>query len=107
MTIKPVVMNGVIQRVQDMESIKQQEDLKPEIDQQNIQNTVVKEEKRLATQVIEAEQKELENFRYDAKEKGGDEYRGNDRKKKRKKQKTVEDAGRVIRKDDKGFDIKI
>ncbi len=106
MTIRPLEMNGVIQRTQDIGTLKQQEDTKPLVDQQNIQGTVVREEKRLASQVTETEQKEQREFRYDAKEKGGSEYQGE--QKKRKKKEAVSEDGKVIRKGSTaGFDMKI
>ena len=106
MTIRPVELNGVIQRTQDIGTMKQQEDTKPFVDQQNIQGTVIKEEQRLATQVTEAEKKEQEEFKYDAKEKGNSEYHGN--KKKKKKNEAAPEEGKVILKGQpSGFDMKI
>ncbi len=106
MTIRPLEMNGVIQRTQDVGTLKQQEDAKPFVDQQNIQGSVVKEERRLASQVTETEQEEQQEFRYDAKEKGGSEYQG--QQKKRKKKEALAEDGKVIRKGAMaGFDMKI
>ena len=44
MSIRPVDMNGVIQRTQDVGTLKQQQDMKPMVDQQNIQIEVQREE---------------------------------------------------------------
>ena len=46
MSIRPVDMNGVIQRTQDVGTLKQQQDMKPMVDQQNIQMEVQREEYR-------------------------------------------------------------
>ena len=40
MTIKPVVLGGMIQRADDIGMIKHQQDAKPMMDQQNIQMQV-------------------------------------------------------------------
>lgn len=37
MSIRPVVLNGMIQRTQDVGNLKQQEDNRPIVEQQNIQ----------------------------------------------------------------------
>lgn len=105
MSIRPVELNGMIQRTQDVSTLKQQEDAKPVVDQQNIQNEVVKAENRLTKQVVEADDTRQEEFRYDAREKGSSEYHGNDGKgKKKKKQK---DGKVIIKGMEKGFDVKI
>lgn len=51
MSIRPVDMNGVIQRTQDVGTLKQQQDMKPMVDQQNIQMEVQREEYRQSEQV--------------------------------------------------------
>lgn len=106
MTIRPVVLNGTIQRTQDVGNMKQQEEAKPHIDQHNIQSTVVKEEQRLSRQVIETKKSEQEEFRYDAKEKGGSAYKKNGGKKKKKDNESENEAV-VVKEPAAGFDIKI
>ena len=44
MSIRPVVLNGMIQRTDDVGQIKQNEIQKPVVDQQNIQQAVQKKE---------------------------------------------------------------
>lgn len=111
MTIRPVVLNGMIQRTQDIGNIKQQEDNKPIVQQQNISIQHEKREDQLSHQVQHAEEKENQGYRYDAKEKGNNQYDGDDGKK-RRKQKKSEDGqdkdGKVILKGvGSSFDIKI
>lgn len=106
MTIRPMVLNGTIQRTQDVGNLKQQEDAKPHVDQQNIQSTMVKEEQRLSSQVIETKKSEQEEFRYDAKEKGGSAYKKNDNKKKKKNKESSNEAV-LVKGPATGFDIKI
>ena len=117
MSIRPVVLNGMIQRTQDVGNLKQQEDNKPLVQQQNIEIQQQKHEDQLMHQVQEPEQKENDGYRYDAKEKGKNEYKhdGNNqyedgKKKKKKKQRDnePENGGRVILKGQgSSFDIKI
>ena len=53
MTIRPVVLGGMIQRTDDVGQIKHQQDAKPMMDQQNIQMQVNKREDHLAHKVQE------------------------------------------------------
>lgn len=105
MTIRPIDLNGMIQRTQDVGTMKQQEDAKPVLDQQNIQNHFVKQEDKLAKQVNHADNANQEEYRYDAKEKGNSQYRGNGGSKKEKKNKETERV--IVKGKSTGFDIKI
>lgn len=103
MTIRPVDLNGMIQRSDDVGLIKKQEDAKPLHDQQNIQIQVDKREDELAHVVLEAENTtELFNDS-DAKDESKNKYTQNAAvKKKTKKQ------DKVVKKSfSGGFDIKI
>ena len=106
MTIRPIVLNGTIQRTQDVGNLKQQEDAKPHVDQQNIQSTMAKQEQRLSSQVIETKKSEQEEFRYDAKEKGSSAYKKNNGKKKKKEWECCVVAV-IVKGATSGFDIKI
>lgn len=107
MSIRPVDMSGMIQRTQDISNIKQQEDNKPAVMQHNIEIKQQKQEEQLAHQVQQAEEKENEGFRYDAKEKGNNSYEQNPGKKKQKKKESLTE-GKVLVKDRAGsFDVKI
>lgn len=111
MTIRPVVLNGMIQRTQDIGNIKQQEDNKPVVQQQNLSIQNEKREEQLAHQVQQTDKKENEGYRYDAKEKSNNQYEGNEgRKKKHQKESEKEQNkdGKVILKGlGSSFDIKI
>lgn len=110
MSIGPVVLNGMTQRTQDISNMKQVEDNRPMIQQHNL---VVQQEKqmdKLTHQVQNPESKENEGYRYDAKEKGNNEYAGGNSKKKKQKetQKDKSNDGKVIFKgQSRSFDIKI
>ncbi len=105
MTIRPIDMNGMIQRTQDVGIMKQQEDNKSYVDQMNIQQDVKKEEQKLTKEVHHADDSNQPEYRYDAKEKGKNQYQQN-RKKKRKRNEKFGDT--VIEKHTMGsIDIKI
>ncbi len=104
MTIRPVVLNGMIQRTDDIGQLKQHEDAKPAVDQQNIQMQVQRAEHQSQKQVNKAENSRLMDERFDAKEEGKSQYRDNRKKKNGKKK----EDGRVTAKKPVGnFDIKI
>lgn len=106
MTIRPIDLNGMIQRTQDVSQLNQQEAAKPAIDQQNIQGSMMRTEQRMSHQVNETEKSEREEFRYDAKEEGGSSYQ---QQKKRKQKKEIKEAENVVTRKgiSGGFDIKI
>ncbi len=104
MSIRPVEFNGMIQRTQDVSTMKQNEDNKPVMEQQNIQTQFSKETVRHMQQVTHADDAENPKKRYDAKEKGSNEYVNQQKQKKKEKKKD----GKVIAKSTSvGFDIKI
>ncbi len=105
MSIRPIDLNGMIQRTQDVGNIKLQEDNKPVVDQQNIQQQVVKEEQRLTKQVQHADDSNQPEYRYDAKEKGNGQYQ---QKQKKRDTKDKKKQDKVIVKNLTGsIDIKI
>ncbi len=106
MSIRPIDYNGMLQRTQDLGGIKHNENQKPVVEQQTIQVEQVKRERELTQKVIQTEEKDNEEFRYDAKEKGNGKYEGKgSRKQKNKKE---QKDGEVILKDHPArFDMKI
>lgn len=106
MAVRPVDLNGMIQRTNDVSTIKQQEDTKPFVDQQNIQTSMVKTQERKTKEVVHANDTEEPEYRYDAKEKGNGSYEGN---KKKKKKKTDEETLGLVKKKETihGFDVRI
>jgi len=104
MSIRPVDFNGMIQRTQDVSAMKQNENNKPVMEQQNIQTQFSKETVRHMQQVTHADDAQNQQKRYDAKEKGSNEYVNQQKQKKKEKKKD----GKVIAKStSSGFDIKI
>lgn len=107
MSITPLGLNAAFGRTNDMGIIKQNEDNKPVVEQQSIQTQQVKQEHELTHRIAKSEEKNNDNFRYDAKEKGNGSYQEQKQKKKKEPDRT-ESAGKVILKGHPGgFDIKI
>ena len=103
MAVGPVTINGLISRTQDISTIKQQEDNKPFVQQQNIQAEFKTQEDRHLKQVNHADDAKQHQKKYDAKEKGSNEYHGQQKKKKKH-----EERNKVMYKQESGhFDIKI
>ena len=102
MGIRPVELNGMIQRMDDVGMIKKHEDAKPFLDQQNIQMQVNKREDNLAHTVLHPDN--TSNLKNDSDAKGesrGTYYKSAGKKKQKKQEK-------VIKKEVTGrFDIKI
>ena len=105
MSIRPVEFSGVVQRSQDMSTVKQNEDNKPMLQQQNVQTQFAKETIHHMQQVNHANDSDNPEQKFDAKEKGSNEYE--DRRKKKKKQEE-KNSGKVMPKAIRGgFDMKV
>lgn len=104
MALGPVELNGVISRTQDYSTIKQNEDNRGVINQQNFQNQFEKAIDIRHTQVIQGDDIRKEDRKFDAKEKGDNEYYRNGGRRKKKEENT---NGRVAVKGSGSFDIKI
>lgn len=68
MSIRPVDFNGMIQRTQDVSTLKQNEDNRPVVEQQTIFSQEMKKVEQNLHQVVHAQEKENAGYRYDAKE---------------------------------------
>ncbi len=106
MAVGPVMLNGVIQRTQDVSMLKQQEDSRPMVEQQQIQSEMKQQESKLLKQVKHADDADEHQKKYDAKEKGSNEYEG--RKKKKKAAPKEKGGDKVVLRQESGhFDMKI
>lgn len=103
--ITPVQLNAVISRSQDVTNLKQNEDNKGLVDNQNFQTHFNKEVDTHIKTVHEADNAENMKKRYDAKDKGDNEYEGDGGK--NRKQKKKPDDGKVFVKKTSGFDMKV
>lgn len=101
--IRPIEFNGTVQRTQDVSTIKQNEDQKPVHDQSNFQQKVQKNTEHLTHEVSNKDNADYSQQKYDAKEKGKNQYSRQDQKRQKKEKEPKE---KVILKN-KGFDIKI
>jgi hypothetical protein len=105
MAIGPIELNGTIGRSQDFSIIKHNEDTKNMHEQANIQNQLNAKIEHHLNQVRDADNTESPEHKFDAKEKGDNEYTG-DGGKQRKNDNQKKD-GKVIVKNKGGFDIMI
>ena len=107
MAIGPMQLNGIMTRTQDFTQIKQNEDMKPMMDQSVFQNTMQKNIEKKLTQVKESEETDTFQRRQDAKEKGKNEYQGDGGRNRGNAGQNFQADGRVIRKGSGGFDFSV
>ena len=106
MSIRPVEFTGMVSRSQDISTIKQNDDNKPIFQQQNLAGKIEKDTQHDLKQVKHGEDAEQHQKKYDAKEKGNNEYQQDPRNKKKKKKEKEE--GRVLTKGNySGFDMRV
>jgi len=107
--IRPVEVQGVMQRTQDMSQIKQNQDMKPEVDQSNYQTQVHKHTENQSKQVNHSDNADKKEEHYDAKEKGNGAFYEKPQGKRQKKEVEEEDEGIVrLKQVNQGtFDAKI
>lgn len=107
--IRPVEVQGVMQRTQDMSQIKQNQDMKPQVDQSHYQTQVQKHVESQSKQVNHSDNANKKEEKYDAKEKGNGAFYENPQHRQKKKKDEDEDEGVVVLKQmNRGsFDMKI
>ena len=94
---------ATIARSQDYTTIKHNEDNRAAVQQTMISQQIHKDVEQRAREVRSGDNTEWQNKKFDAKEKGSNEYSGNGGDKRRKK----EETGRMVVKGRSGFDMKI
>ncbi len=104
MAISPILFNGSVTRMQDVTQIKQNEDMKGMVDQTNFQNTFHKQIDHKLNQVHQSDNAENRQKKFDAKDKGDNEYNGDGGK---RRQQNKQADGKVIAKTLGGFDMKV
>lgn len=108
MTVRPVHLNGMIQNTQDVSTIRHQENQRPAVEQQNIQIQEEQKEQNKAQEVQTKDNADNGQKKYDAKEKGTNEYEDMRKKKKKKeKRENLPDGSVTSKMMSGGFDIKI
>lgn len=105
MAIGFVEMQGQIARAQDFTTIKHNEDNKVMVDQSNFGQQMTKQVERQVKRVNQGDQAEYHNRKFDAKDKGSNEYRGDGGK--RRKAPEKDGDGKVIRKAIGNFDVSL
>lgn len=107
--IRPVEVQGVMQRTQDISQIKQNQDMKPQVDQSHYQMQVQKNVESHSKQVNHSDNANKKEEKYDAKEKGNGAFYENPQQRRKKKDEDEEEEGVVILKQaNRGsFDMKI
>lgn len=107
MTVRPVHLNGMIQNTQDVSAIRHQENQRPAVEQQHIQIREEQKEQSKAQEVHKKEDADNDQKKYDAKEKGSNEYTYQRKKKKEKKENLPDGSVKIKQTMSGGFDIKI
>lgn len=105
MAITPILFNGTVSKMQDVTTLKHNEDAKGMVDQGNFQNAFHKEIDTRLNQVNQSDAAENRQKKFDAKDKGDNTYEGDGgRQRKKEKEKT---DGQVVAKKMQRFDMKI
>lgn len=99
--ISPVELNGMVGRTQDYSIVKQNEDIKPHVDQGNFQTQVENRVEQSSSTVIQGQRTDTDG------EGSGSGGYGGDGGRHRKKKNSVPDEGLVIKKRPGGFDVSI
>jgi len=106
--IRPVEVQGVVQRSQDISQIKQNQDMKPEVDQSNYQAQVQKHVESQSKQVIHSDNADKKEEHYDAKEKGNGAFYENPQRRRTKKEEDDDEGVVILKQANRGsFDMKI
>ena len=107
MSVRPVDFNGMMQNQQNVSTVKHSEDQKSQLLQQQAYQTVSKHEEASARQVVNKDDLNREDYRFDARDGSKNEYQDN-RKKKQGKQKEKKEDGHVrIKGMSGGFDMTV
>ena len=107
MSIRPVDFNGMMQNQHNVSNVKQNEDQKPQLMQQQAFATVAKQEEAAARQVVNKDDLNREEYRFDARDGSKNEYQDNRKKKKEKQKEKMEDGHVRIKGMSGGFDMTI
>lgn len=103
MAISPILLNGTIQQTNDVLQHQTKQVEKGVVDQSHIVAQETKKEFHRANQVVKQENAMFTEERYDAKEKGKGSYSGDGGRNRKK----APAEGKVVKKPEHGFDMKI
>lgn len=105
MAIGQIELQGQISRAQDFTTIKHNEDMRGTVEQSNVSAQFAKIVEEHVTKVNRGDQPEYHNKKFDAKDKGSNEYSGDGGQKRKKEQKEAD--GKVLIKGVGNFDISL
>lgn len=100
--LNPIEFTGMVQRTQDVSTIKQNENIKPQMEHINVQSQETQKAIMKHEQVIKKENADREQNNFDAKEKGNGMYYDSRNKKKKKNK----EEGSVKKLNSGTFDVK-
>ncbi len=107
MSVRPVDFNGMMQNQHNVSTVKHGEDQKSQLLQNQASLTVSKHEEAASRQVVQKDDLNKEEYRFDARDGSKNEYHDN-RKNKQKKQKEKKEDGHVrIKGMSGGFDMTV
>lgn len=106
MAIGQIEIQGQITRAQDFTTYKHNEDTKGMVEQTNVGNQFAKHIEGQVKKVNRGDQPEYHNKKFDAKDKGSNEYRGDGGRRGKKKEKKEAD-GKVLLKGVSRIDISL
>ena len=107
MAIRPVEMQGMVQRSQDVTHFKASENNRSNVEQMNIQGQQTKELQLKQENVVKKENADYNEQKYDAKEKGHNSYDENKNGHGKRKNKEEVEDGKVTVKQKSTFDVRI
>ncbi len=107
MALRPVDFNGMMLHQQNVSTVKQNEDQRPILHQQQAFATVTKHEQTAARTVGSKEDSSEGEYRFDARDGSKNEYSDNRKKRDQKKKEEMEDGHVRIKGRLGGFDMKI
>lgn len=106
MSIGPIELNGTIGRTQDFAQIRHNEENKGMVDHANVVNAAKLNEDKKANTVDRRDDTSNYMKRFDAKEKGNNEYSG-DGGSSRKKEETASEGKVIVKNSESSFDIRV
>lgn len=106
MGIGPIELQGAISRTTDFATIRHNEENKAVVDQANVVTNAQKQEEEKSTTVTRSDETSNYQRKFDAKEKGDNEYEGDGGSKKRSKGDN-KDGKVVVKGLESSFDIRI
>ncbi len=104
MAIGQVELNSAMTRIQEFTTLRHNEDQRGMVEQNHLQHQFSKQLDTHVRHVSKSEQSEYQNKKFDAKDKGSNQYSGDGGSHRKKKQNT---DGRVLGLSETGFDVKI